>query len=347
MKAVLSIWLALFVVNAIAQPSNTKNEDYNVGQTTLHFKDETRDRPLVTEIWYPTLDTITSEDRYFSPFMRGFTVRDGNLAAEQLPLIMLSHGSGGSRMSLEWLAQFLARTGYMVAAADHWGNTFDNKIGIEFIKPWERPLDMSFVLSELLKSERFGKAILKEKIGALGFSFGGYTVLALAGAVLDYPELLRFYRTPEGRKEVDLPEFPDLPNLIANPPAAYRKQIAEIPNLKDTRFKAFFAISPGTARGFVNKEQFKTVRDPVFLVGAASDSITPVEFYARHYHKLIPHSQYYEFPGRTGHYVMLAEAIEEVQKEAPLVFTDHPSVDRRAVHLKVQRLSLDFFEKNL
>jgi predicted dienelactone hydrolase len=50
--------------------------------------------------------------------------------------------------------------------------------------------------------------------GAAGFSIGGYTVIALAGGKLDLNALDAFTKTPEGVKEITLPEFPNLASQI-------------------------------------------------------------------------------------------------------------------------------------
>ena len=114
---------------------------------------------------------------------------------------MISHGTGGGRLTLEWLADILVQNGFMVAAVDHWGNTFDNKIAIDFVTPWERPQDISFVLTALLKDPLFGPEIDQNRIGAAGFSIGGYTVLALAGGRLDFEALKNYTNTSPGKKE--------------------------------------------------------------------------------------------------------------------------------------------------
>ena len=337
----------VFILNGLfvdAQENGSNN--IIIGQTTLEFYDVKRTRPITIDLWYPTSESLKESDKSFSPFRREFTVRDAKLPSKKLPLIMISHGTGGSRLSLEWLAQRLVKNGYLVAAPDHWGNTFDNPIAIEFVKPWERPLDMSFALTRLLEDIAFKAVIDEDKIGALGFSYGGYTVLALAGAVLDYELLLKFHNTPEGKKEINsIPEFPNLWAQLQSP--QFIRMTQNIPNLKDDRFKAFFTISPGTARGFNDRKQFKDIQRPVFIIGAESDSITPVESYARKYHNLIHHSEYFEFKGKVGHYVMLAEASEELKEEAPIPFTDHPSVDRHTIHNKVSDLAILFFNKTL
>lgn len=316
----------------------------HIGQRTFQFKDRHRNRPVITELWYPTNDSLKSSDKIASPFLREFTVRGGKLPAGIVPLILISHGTGGGRLTLEWLAQGLAKNGFMVAAVDHWGNTYDNKIPIEFIKPWERPLDISFALTSLLNDTAVGKVIDKTKIGAAGFSYGGYTVIALAGAVLDYKVLINYYQTT-GKKEIETPEMPGTAKFLTD--TALLKQMAQVPLLKDNRIKAFFPISPAFGGGFISPQQFKTVNRPVYILGAHSDQLAPVKTNALRYHKLIPGSGYFEFPGNTGHYVMLNEANEFVKKDAPLFFTDAPDVNRKQVHLKVITLATSFFQKKL
>ncbi|QNK64560.1 hypothetical protein H7F33_08805 [Pedobacter sp. PAMC26386] len=62
-----------------------------IGQRTLRFTDSTRNRPVVTELWYPTTDTLKTSDHEDSPFIRGYTVRNGSFPATKYPLIMISH----------------------------------------------------------------------------------------------------------------------------------------------------------------------------------------------------------------------------------------------------------------
>lgn len=315
-----------------------------LGQRTFHFIDDTRNRPVVTEVWYPTEDTLKTGDRINTPFVRYNTVRDGRLPSGKLPLIMLSHGNGGGRLTLEWLAQGLAESGFIVAAVDHWGNTYENPIPIEFLKPWQRPLDISFALTALLADPAVGPIIDRDRIGAIGFSYGGYTVLALAGVVLDYPAMIHAYKTTN-RKELELPEMPGLIPLLDD--SALQEQIKHIPVVKDRRIKAFFAISPGCGPGVVRAQQVAGVQDALYITGSQSDSMAPVRTNAAKYHGMIAGSHYYEFPGKVGHYVMLGEADEALKKRWPTGFVDDPSVDRHAVHLKADSLAVDFFKQHL
>ncbi|MDO1450801.1 dienelactone hydrolase [Rhodocytophaga aerolata] len=339
-RPIVIVLLLLLPFYSFTQPKPAET----IGQRTLTFKDLTRNRPVVTEVWYPTGDSLKASDRVAGPFRRKHTVRNGRLPSARLPLILLSHGTGGGRLTLEWLAQALAEHGFMVAAVDHWGNTYDNKIPLEFLNPWERPLDISFALTALLEDKEFSAVIDRQRIGATGFSFGGYTVIALAGGVLAYDALVTYHKST-GYKELELPEFPGLSRYLED--STLLEGIKQARPLKDTRIQAFLALSPALGAGFIDQQQVKEINRPLYIIGAQSDSIAPVETNARHFHKLIAGSEYYEFTGKTGHYVMLNEANDDLKQGAPTYFLDDASVSRVRVHEQVSRLAVHFFNAKL
>ena len=324
--------------------SEQKAVAQNIGQKTFQYKDEKRNRPVITEVWYPTTDTLTHKDKAFSPFIRIQTVRNGKTPVKKMPLVFISHGAGGGRLTLEWLADKLVQNGFIVAAVDHYGNTFDHSTAEGFLEPWERPQDISFALTSLLKDADFGNLIDVRRLGMAGFSIGGYTTLALAGAEMNVDVLKTYYKSPKGKREIALPEFPDLLNFIDKPEVA--NSFKNAPPLKDARFKAFFAICPASGQGFVKKEQMKNIDNPVYIVAAQADSIAPTATNASRYHELIGKSKYYVVKGKTGHYVFLNEAIDALKKEEPIFFNDDASVSRKQVHEEVSQLAVDFFKAN-
>jgi predicted dienelactone hydrolase len=330
------IFLSKF--SSIAQSGTSQN----IGQRTLFFKDEARNRPVTTEIWYPTTDTLTEKDKHFSPFIRIQTIKKGKVPGKKMPLILISHGTGAGRLTLEWLADGLVQKGFMVAAVDHFGNTYDNKKVEDFVEPWRRPQDISYALTALLKDTLFGSRIDTLRIGAAGFSLGGYTVITLAGAKFDLNAIRAYFKTERGKKELNIPEFPGLADAFNE--ESVTRSFENCPPLKDNRIKAFFAICPAVGQGFNNKNQFATINDPVYIVGAESDSIAPVKTNAWHYHELINKSKFTLIKGKVGHYVFLSEAIEDVKKDAPIFFTDDPSVSRHEIHETVAQLAADFFK---
>lgn len=120
------------------------------------------------------------------------------------PLIIFSHGFGGCAMQSRFLTSYLADQGYIVAAPDHADAACDKyggKLpqGLTGTKAWpERPFrypekwddtteadrkdDVLFALSSLLDDRKYAPFIDRERMGLMGYSLGGYTVLGIAGA---------------------------------------------------------------------------------------------------------------------------------------------------------------------
>jgi predicted dienelactone hydrolase len=334
-----------FLLTLLLLPLCCLAQQTKIGERTFKFNDTLRHRPLTTEVWYPTTDAREPFDIPSYPFVHINTVREAKLPDAKCPLVLISHGTGGSRMTLEWLADALVAKGYIVAAVDHWGNTYDNKIALNFVTPWERPQDISFVLTQLLQHQELSKVIDEKRIGAAGFSIGGYTVMALAGAELDLDALIKFSGTPQGIKEMTIPEYPNLSASLDE--GAVRASFKKSPDLKDSRIKAFFAMSPAAGQGMPDRKSVRRIKSPLFIVGAQSDSICPATTNAGWYHKLISRSKLYIVPGKTGHYVFLNEALGETKKQGGILFHDDATVNRRAVHDKVAAIAVSFFNQSL
>ena len=78
---------------------------------------------------------------------------------------------------MRWLVEPLVAAGFRVIAVDHHGNNYVDGYEPEgFLFVWERPRDLTFVLDVLADEQPHGP------VGAAGFSVGGYTLAALAGA---------------------------------------------------------------------------------------------------------------------------------------------------------------------
>ncbi len=322
-----------------------QSHKHSVGQTTLALFDDKRNRPLKTEIWFPTDDTSKTNISIEYPFKLPPTSKDAKIIQGKFPLILLSHGTGGNRISQMWLACELAVNGYIVASVDHFGNTLDNKIPENFVKIWDRPLDISFLLDQLLSSSVWGSKIDTTKIGMAGFSLGGYTSIALAGGMIDYKLLESFSKTDEGRNEFNIPELGELSKLIT-------ENIINIGNnqhrnLKEKRITAFVAMAPAIGQGFKYENQFENVNNRILIIGAKNDERTPPKTNAKHYHQMIKNSKYIELEGEVGHYIFMNDAKSDLKKDAPIIFRDDKSVNRKEVHKRVSRAILDFFTTEL
>lgn len=191
-----------------------------------------------------------------------------------LPIIVISHGVAEDRTTYGYLAEHLASYGFAVASLEHIGgdaNRFRQYFSGLAPAPkatelLERPRDVSFLLDELQRQAQTDATLRQidvKQAGLVGHSLGGYTVLTLAGAQLDF-DLIKRSCNPNRSLNLSV-----LLQCRANEltPQAYR--------LQDPRIKAVFAISPLGSTMF-GKQGMSQIRVPVFLLGGGEDIITPV-----------------------------------------------------------------------
>jgi predicted dienelactone hydrolase len=166
------------------------------------------DRRLSFEVWYPAapqyaaLDLVTWTQDSFTvvpgtPSLRQAAVRDAEARPDKYPLVLFSHPSGGHRRQSSFLCTHLASHGYVVAAVDHAGNTANDIVDRagrlargEVLTQEQRDLvvaqlianrvpDLRLMLDEsLLGAGDVSDLIDRDSIGLIGWSFGGWTVLA-------------------------------------------------------------------------------------------------------------------------------------------------------------------------
>src|SRR5258708_14296750 len=83
------------------------------------------DRPLDVGIWYPSDTPASPQPRALLPQT---VAPDGRLAGQHLPLIIISHGSGGWFGGHVVTALALADAGYVVAAPTHAGANYEDTV---------------------------------------------------------------------------------------------------------------------------------------------------------------------------------------------------------------------------
>src|SRR5262249_30365968 len=136
------------------------------------------------------------------------------------PLILLSHGFGGTASDLAWLGTALAAHGFIAVAVNHPGHNALEAYTVEgYSLMWLGAVDLGAVIDAVLNDKTFGNRIDPARIGAAGHSLGGYTVVADPG-FLPLIRSRRVVRTAAGHfthaaKELGTPElrsqFPPTP----------------------------------------------------------------------------------------------------------------------------------------
>lgn len=106
-------------------------------------------------------------------------------------MVILSHGSGGFDLGHWDTVIALAKVGFIAAAPLHPRNNFHDDTGDhQRIVLEGRPRQLSAVIDALLAQQAWSNRIDSNKIGAFGFSAGGYTVLAALGADPEFSRIL-------------------------------------------------------------------------------------------------------------------------------------------------------------
>jgi predicted dienelactone hydrolase len=134
--------------------------------------------PLLVQ--YPTQEPAKGVT--ISPY--AFDASQGaGIAPGQFPLVLVSHGGGGSHLLYRSIATYLAQCGYVVAALEHPGNNRNNNaLADTDANAVQRPRHASMAIDALLCQAFFQGSIDAQAIFVLGHSMGGYTALALVGA---------------------------------------------------------------------------------------------------------------------------------------------------------------------
>lgn len=154
------------------------------GQRSYEFTDSTRSRTLKTFVWYPAAENSTPERLTKGPFQPVMAARDAAIVKtpEKFPVVLLSHGSGGTADKMFWLTDSLVKKGFIVVAVNHVGNMTGDNTGKGLIEVWIRPTDLSFALDKVSALNEFKDRLDMSRVAAVGHSAGGTTALLLAGA---------------------------------------------------------------------------------------------------------------------------------------------------------------------
>ena len=320
-------------------------------------------RPLPLTLWYPAEPGSPETLQPLGPFEPlalspgAPLARPGGTGSGRWPLLLLSHGTGGSAMSLGWLARGLAAQGYLVAGVDHHGNTAARPpyLAEGFLMPWERVRDLRVLLDQLLADPQWGPHIDRQRIGALGFSLGGYTVLASLGVRLSAERLAGQWQGCLAGRPCPLP--PELDELrqgrsaaewLAQQPALLRRLTEGDEggaDLRDDRVRAGLAMAPVLGR-LMDPASLDRLDRPLHLIVADQDDQAPPQGTAALVARQARAASWHEVVG-FGHYAFLAVCTARAQAVIPALCADPPGHPRQALHRQVLEDARAFFQRAL
>src|SRR5580693_2417131 len=150
-------------------------------------------------VWYPAAPDAKEASLDIGPparplFRVGSAAPDAAFADDRRrPVILFSHGFGGTARMMAWFMLPLARAGYVVIAVEHPGNNATDKMTIGgSAMLWDRPGDLAAALGAARADPAIGPHLDLGRLGVAGFSAGGFTALVAAGARVDMARLQAF-----------------------------------------------------------------------------------------------------------------------------------------------------------
>ena len=149
--------------------------------------------------------------------------------AQRVPLVVFSHGIGGSRQGYSYLGEYFAANGMASLHLQHVGSDRSLWVGnpVSLVgrlhdaaqerEALERVKDLRFALDQLLAHATFGARVDRKRIAAAGHSYGANTVMLAAGATVQRDGRRLELREPRLRAAVLLsaPPFYGEDNLQA------------------------------------------------------------------------------------------------------------------------------------
>ncbi len=339
--------------------SNAEVRVQPVGRVTRHFVDSSRTdwdgrvgRPLVTRVWYPARAGSVESVWAAGVFRFGRSALEAPFADDGLrPLIVLSHGTGGSAAQLSWLAEALATDGFIVAGVDHHGNTATESAYRPggFVLPGERARDLSVLVDRLLADSLLGVRIDTSSIGAAGFSLGGFSVLALTGAHLPLDDWQNRCAAAPDVPWCALP--PEAPFTLRDVDSLQRSDVAfqaaasrgrEV--TRDARIRAVFAIAPALLP-VTDTLSLRTISVPVHVLLGDEDEQVPSEITARVVTAQLPSARIARLQG-VSHYAFLAECTWRGRLFVRALCASG-GMARSDAHASASREALAFFRRHL
>ncbi|AFC30785.1 hypothetical protein PM3016_4001 [Paenibacillus mucilaginosus 3016] len=240
--------------------------------------------------------------------------RDAAPQEGRFPLVLISHGSGGSPYVYRSLARHLARSGFVVGLPEHpYNHRGDNTYEGTIHNLACRPRHLRMAADWFDRDEVFKERIRPDGYSVIGHSMGGYTALAAAGGVPTcFPD-----ESPDGQPH-------------------------RIDAARDPRIRSLVLLAPASV-WFRKEGALSGVRLPILMLCAEHDPFTPA-FHAAIILQAVadPQRIRYRTVANAGHFSFLSPFPAEMISPAFLPSQDPPGFDRVQFHETLQDEMTEF-----
>ena len=290
-------------------------------------------KPLEIGIWYPSMAVAKSVS--MGPTTMSVAM-NAPIKGKDLPMVLVSHGNGGSSLSHFDTAIALADAGFVVVAMTHTGDSYADQS--RSLNVMDRARHVSRTIDHMLSAWDGRATVDPARIGVFGFSSGGFTALASIGG---------------------MPDFSKVGPICDEHPSDYACQLmakhagsvasllnTAVTSAVDVRIKAAVVAAP--ALGFTfSPDGLKNVKVPVQLWRAENDVILPHPRYAEAVRLALPQVPENHVVANAGHFDFLAPCSSAMAAIAPAICISAKEFDRAAFHARFNAEVVTFFGKTL
>lgn len=320
-------WIGRFVVAALL--SCAGGVAFAAGYERLEIPASGNESPIQLMVWSPCAKPPVAEQ--LGPYaVRG--VRNCAVSGGSLPLVVISHGQGGSLLGHHDTAEALADAGFVVAALNHPGDTFGDDALAQRLHIFEtRPRDASRVITFMLERWPSRQHLDGRSVGVFGFSRGGYTALALAGAVPSLPASAA--RLCGGWLSFTMPLCRQI-----------KGGDARLAPRADPRVRAAVVVDP---LNLFDAAGLQPVSVPVQLWASEQGGDGVALAHIEAIRSALPRAPEYHVAKGAGHFAYLAPCPPAFRESAPALCEDPEGFDRTAWHQTMNAAIVRFFDRQL
>jgi predicted dienelactone hydrolase len=298
------------------------------------------DQPIELAIWYPSdAPVVTKPVGLFEQDVAYY----GPVKGDGLPLVVISHGTGGSAAEHYDTALALADAGFVVVAMSHTGDNYkDRTYSFSPRNFADRARHVSRVIDFMLNTWSGRDRLDPAQIGIFGHSAGGATALITIGGTPDFDLASEFC--------ADHPDAWDC-QRVRERAATASASSSDSPSpplswTHDPRLKAAVIAAPAIGYLF-NKDGLSGVTAPVQLWRAEDDKITPNQWSADVILHALPEPPDDHLVANADHFDFLAPCNEALANVAPAVCESAPGFDRAVFHQDINQALIAFFTTQL
>ena len=290
--------------------------DTFVGYCSVELADELSGVTFPMIVFYPTFTPEKTErlGPYSVDVAKGAEPREG-----VFPLILISHGSGGSHLVYRTLAHHLARNGFIVGMPEHpFNNRNNNTLEGTVENLINRPKHIRIAIDWFYDNWNYARLLKPDSVAIIGHSMGSYTALALAGGV---------------------------PTSLPNESFDGRpRQISVTP---DYRVKSLVLLAPAVPC-FREEGSLTGVNVPILMLVGEKDEFSPYVFLAQLIQERVTDKTkiQYRVIENAGHYSFLSSFPESMTNVAFPPSQDPYGFNRESFHNELNAEVLDFLLHN-